>query len=121
MCLKPVTLFSLEIKVLLVFISLAVMEAVHCLRNKMLKVSSIKKGCFQCFDVAMKIGRDALSSVEGTSNTFPHFSLKYLLMTPLTTSLKKFTRTANYLISILNFSSSTTVMSTKTQCSVSKS
>ena len=41
-------------------------------------------------------------------------------MTPLTTSLKKFTHTANYLNSVLNFSSSAfCVMSPKTQCSVS--
>ena len=45
-------------------------ETVHCVKNKTLGIFRVSKGCFQCFDVAVKIERDALNSVEGTYKPF---------------------------------------------------
>ena len=56
-------------------------------------------------DLANHLNNRTLSDDEVlVSYDVSHFSLKYLLMTPLTTSSKKSTRTTNYLNSVLNFS-----------------
>ena len=63
------TLFKKKTRDKIVIFGWILWKTVYCVRNKTLGVSRTEKGCFQCFDVAIKIGRDALSSVEGTSNT----------------------------------------------------
>ena len=42
---------------------------VYCAGYKRLGYPTLKKSCFNCFDIVVKIRRNAFRSVEGASNT----------------------------------------------------